>query len=1008
MKRTLLAIFLASLQITGLLALGVSANEEYTDVIVELDCPEGEDPYEYALSCAKYAEWAIDGCDYGYIYDTVLCGFHAELPEDEISAIEKLDFVKAVYETAEYEPLAYTDSETAMLPAAMVGFNAANRYGLTGEGITVAVIDNGFDITHPAFGGEIQDALAADVYIKQLNGLRLNANAKLEDSSQLYHSSKIPFVYDYFGGDTNVFNTSSHHGTHVAGIIGAVAAEGTSMHGYAPNCQLLFMKIFDDESKTAGDQVLIAALEDAIKLGADVVNLSIGHYAGSVNADRIMGLNNVLAKAEEAGIIVVCASGNDAVVTEDSSLAKENGIIYPLASYTDYGTISAPASSDHTIAVAGVNNAVYYGTFLRHADDLKLYVPYTDTNEAGGVTELDFSKHFDKQTLEYVPVPGIGEDKDYEGIDVTGKIALIERGTITFVDKVNIAAAHGAVGAIIYNNVKNEQINMELTGALIPAVAITLDDGKLLLEKDTHRLLFDSNIIAIDHPENAAKIASFTSYGTTPSLTLKPDIAGVGGSVYSAINGGGYGGVSGTSMASPQISGICALLMEHARLEGITDNVEAAKRIRTALLNSAIPVLQSDGTAYSPRAQGAGLVNLAAAIEHETELVYTKNGKSKIELGDGLETSFSFDITVNNLTDKAVKAKIGMTLTSDGYTELAYNGKENYYSNLTAVADTFSVISIGESGNINRHSEDYTPYIIGLEAGENRTLTVTVMLDERYYEELSEIFTNGLYLEGYIYCDTENSSVSIPYLGYKGDFGKASVLDGSIYEDETIIFKGTRFFVPIEEAFVSAGGNLFKEDAGYDIGIVSFSPNGNGFADKLYFGTSFLRNSKQSRMTVTDGNGNEVYSLDMKYIQKTSGVDETTVFRYIWDGGDGVYNGYVMPDGEYVITFLFVLDDGKDTNQTYSYKITLDNTDPTAKSISLDGSSLTIDAEDANGIFAVRIYESDKAGAYSKTITQSSASFDISDYSGSRLYYEIVDYAYNTTVGVIELDGLMG
>lgn len=1012
MKKTLLSVFIAAVQLLSLFSTGVAADgrsngaEDVIDVIVELECPDGADAFDHALDCVEYAEAVLGDLEYGYIYDTLLCGFHAVIAEADIPLLEGLEFVKAVYYTAEYEALSYTDAETAMLPAAMVGFEAAERYELTGKGIKVAVIDNGFDITHPAFDVEVSSTLCPKKYGEKMEGGYLNAKSGVSDVGELYHSTKIPFKYDYDGKDTDVFNGSSDHGTHVAGIIGAAPTELSSMRGYAPDCQLLLMKIFDDESKTAGDQTLIAALDDALKLGADVVNLSIGHYAGSVNSDRVLGLNRLIARAEEKGVMVICASGNDSVATRYSAASRDKGIIYPLASYTDYGTMGAPASSDHTIAVASINNSVYYGSYLRHAQNREFFAVYTDTNVAGGVTEVPFAEYFEGQTLEYAVIPGVGEDKDYEGIDVAGKLALVKRGTITFVDKANIAASRGALGIIVYNNVHNEYINMELTGAAIPGVAISLEDGEALIAETVHKMVFDRNIVAVAHPEGGATPASTSSYGTTPSLTLKPDIAGVGGSVYSTVNGGGYGGISGTSMASPQISGICALLLERSALMGETDRAAAAASVRTAILNTAIPVIQSNGVAYSPRAQGAGLVNLSAALEREIELVYTGNGKAKIELGDGLSESVSFDVTVKNLTDKKISAKLGVSLAGDDWKQYSYNGKQEYFSTLTSRADTVSLIKIGDSGNLNRHAADYSPYTVELEAGESRNLTVTVELDAEYHGELAKIFTSGHYAEGYVYCETENSSVSVPYLGYVGDFGAGPVIDGSIYGDETILFKGTRFFVPIEEAFVSAGGNIFAEDTVYDKEKIAFSPDGDGIADSLYFSTSFLRNTKSSKMSVTDGEGETVYTLEMSYIQKAVSVDETSVFRYIWDGGDGVYDGYRLEDGRYTVTLEFVLDDGKDTKQTYSYTVIVDSTAPYAESITLDNGVLRIGAADENGIYTVRIYESDSENAYSKRTETAAAEFDISDYRGERLYYEIVDCAYNTAIGIIELGEL--
>ncbi|MBQ8551479.1 MAG: S8 family serine peptidase [Clostridia bacterium] len=1002
-----LPLLLALSQALALSGTVLAAEPVTTDVIVELSPPNGASPAEFAANCADSIDRKLSDFEYGYIYDTLLCGFSAELPETAIWRLENYDFVKKVYRCAEYEALSAEAGTGDMSAAEMIGLSAAEKAGLTGDGVKVAVLDSGFDINHPAFNVQVTETLELEAFSMVIGSNRLTALRNSYDIAPLYHSSKIPFMYDYAYNDADVSTESSNHGTHVAGIIGAAETEISDMHGIAPGVQLLLMKVFNDEGTSASDKALIAALEDAIKLGADVVNLSIGHYSGSVDPAEIVGLASLIEKAEQSGCIIIGAAGNDSVTTQRSRLYEEAEIMYPLASYTDYGTLSSPSAASYAMSVASANNGIYYSLHFKHAENHELYIEYTDTNAASEVIDVPFGEYFGGKTLEYAVIPGVGEEKDYDGIDVTGKLALVSRGTIMFTDKANIAAKHGAVGVIVYNNTEGEEyFNMELTDAAIPAIAISLEDGLALIDETARKLTFGNNYTWRENTDGAGLISSFSSYGTTPSLTLKPDISAIGSSVLSTVVGGGYSSSSGTSMASPQLAGACALLIEKARNSGITDNAALAVDVKNALMNTASPILQANGIEYSPRAQGAGLIDLEGAIDQSLELTYTATGKAKAELFDKLTDVTAFDITLKNLTDAPLKVDLGVTLTSDGYTLLEFDGKEEYYSTLTAEADRASKITVGSSGNLNRYADDHTPLTLTLDAGEARTLTVSIDFDDTYHKTLGEIFTNGHFAEGFVICETEGATVSLPYMGYIGDWGAAPVLDGDAYAGETEMFDGTKFYVMVNGKYIPAGADIFAETYVYDRDTIAFSPNGDDYADDINFGATAIRNCKSSSMTITDPEGNTVYTSKFPYFSKTVGMEEVTVFRFHWDGSDGMYSRYKLPDGKYTVSLEYTLDYGEDVKQTYTYPVIIDTVDPTLSSVTLDGDTLSLTASDEFGVRVISIYENDSDGAFFLLEHGSEVSFNIGKYTGDTLYYEIIDNAYNITVGKLTLSDL--
>ncbi|MBE6612071.1 MAG: hypothetical protein E7632_06230, partial [Ruminococcaceae bacterium] len=357
------------------LTAGISVRaDERVDVIVTLTPPDGE----AAGYAAGFAHAVADyyGFTGDYIYDTLLCGFHLELPESRIPELLSLDGVESVIPCGSFSALeaesVYTSADAVASARTLAGLDGVSY---TGDGVTVAVLDDGFDVTHPAFSRNVTEVLSIDALDSAPINSRLSALRYVDSAADFYVNSKIPFRFDYAGLDTDVAANSSH-GTHVAGIIGAGS-------GTAPDCQLLLMKIFDDAGR-ASDQTLLAALEDAYRLGADVVNLSLGEYAGSATTSQLSGIDRVLEKLRTAGCTVVCASGNYSVTTARGELAGTT--VLPTVDYTDYGTLSTPAASEAVMAVTSVDSGFTFTEYFLHPATGTAFL-YNDTGDDFGLTE---------------------------------------------------------------------------------------------------------------------------------------------------------------------------------------------------------------------------------------------------------------------------------------------------------------------------------------------------------------------------------------------------------------------------------------------------------------------------------------------------------------------------------------------------------------------------------------------------------------------------------------------
>ncbi|MGN1195372.1 MAG: S8 family serine peptidase, partial [Acutalibacteraceae bacterium] len=294
-----------------------------------------------------------------YSYCFVLNGFSLEIPYQYIDELEALPGVKSVHISEQFsQPQSISpDAGDLELDAAglFTGVNEAQKSGYTGKGTAIAVLDTGFELSHEAFNFEVPEPKLSKSDINIITTFKaLNTFIPMWGAN--YYSQKIPYKWDYAEIDKSVGNENSDHGTHVAGIIGG---KSDTITGVAPDCQLLLMKVFgDEENSLAKEYVYLAALDDAVKLGADAVNMSLGSPCGQ-NPDNIFTLD-VIGRLERCGIPVVCSAGNEASLGRNDAISGSETVS---ADLFDYGTVGSPASYEWCTAVAAVkvNSSTAYG-----------------------------------------------------------------------------------------------------------------------------------------------------------------------------------------------------------------------------------------------------------------------------------------------------------------------------------------------------------------------------------------------------------------------------------------------------------------------------------------------------------------------------------------------------------------------------------------------------------------------------------------------------------------------
>ena len=650
---------------------------------------------------------ALNGEPLDVVWNMTLVGniISAWVPYGSMEKIAAIPGVKAVTQEAQYEPAVAERHEGAVpntYPSgSMIGSGVLWNGGYTGAGSRIAIVDTGTDIDHQSFdNGAYLQALAEnaaaknmsmDAYLASLDLMdrddiaavlpELHASERMNGvtAEQLYLNEKLAFGFNYVDGNLNIVHDNDQqgeHGSHVAGIATANrliptdsgyadAKETVMMLGVAPDAQLITMKVFGDSSPYDSDYM--AAIEDAIMLDCDAVNLSMGTtVAGSPYTDAFSELMDMMAETET---VVVISAGN----ASSWPVASTFGYLY--SDDVSFDTVGAPGSYANAFTVASVENDGAVGNYFTAAGKKCFYYENLGFGNPTFVS-LDTSADLSGTEYEYVLIEGLGYEEEYAGLDVEGKVVLVSRGTLNFAEKANNAAARGAAAVLVYNN-DDGMFGMDLTDLsyAVPVASLLRSDAEAMMAASTKlsdiayagKLTVYGKMGVGQNNSEYYTMSDFSSWGVPGSLTLKPEITAPGGNIYSlwgsnAVTGGGsdqYETMSGTSMAAPQVTGMVALMAQYYRENGLAERsgISARHLAQSLLMSTAQPLFEkaSGGNYYSLMNQGAGLarVDLASQADSFIQVEGQEDYKVKAELGDDpLRTGiYEFDFTITNLTD---------------------------------------------------------------------------------------------------------------------------------------------------------------------------------------------------------------------------------------------------------------------------------------------------------------------------------------------------------------------
>jgi|GEM_PF-1615975 len=639
-----------------------------------------------------------------------------------------------------------------------------------GSGTISAILDDSFNIDHEMFKD-----LSGDVrYSKtQINSFKNSSGFSGKNAG--YKDSKIPFYYSYVTNDVKMTFSQNieYHGAHVSGILGA----NNTIIGAAPNTQLALMRV----TNSAGgfvDSAIIKALNDCAIMNVDTINMSFGNALYDFDFDSTYA--SIFNKLKNQGIMTNVAAGNDGKESfeltsyQNSTTASvENGF---LGSFSASNSVNSIASLN-VIENANIPSSISTksGVSIRVRDQI---INHTYSDENGTTqtqvydTPLPFYSLIKKDessiTLPYVMIPNLGDVSDYENIDVNNKIAVIERGTLSFVDKVTNAVNNGAIAVLIYNSKGTAQVGyMDLKSLdkkfYVPTGYIKSSDGALLASET-------------DKEINISKeyAASYSSDGSTSDLSLNPDVAAPGTNIYSGIGSetNKYAYYSGTSMASPNLGGAMVNVLSNKTFTNENERSAYRKSLMMRIMSTSDPLLEANGAYYSPRKVGAGKVDVSGAINSQVYLEGNVDGTSKVELknNDNIKNGkVSFNVRTHNDANATKKYQVKLvieapelTKTDDVYTTL----KDHYFQTDKDVLlnDSTSTISIPSGTS---------------------SLDFNLAITEENKEYLTN-FENGTYLEGYAILTSldGDEDLSIPYMGFYGDYNSETVLEPFNFEKD--------------------------------------------------------------------------------------------------------------------------------------------------------------------------------------------------------------------------------
>jgi minor extracellular serine protease Vpr len=573
---------------------------------------------------------AIPAARVSWRYRLVLDGMTVTLPTRDLTKLFGLGFVHKVYPSLTYTRL--LDQSTSIIGAPQL----AELTGARGDGVKIAIVDDGIDQTNPFFDpagfhyppgfpkGERQFTTPKVIVAKSFPGPFSGPQGKLPlDPNVSFHGTAVAGVA---AGDAGTTAPASGNGDASTGSFRCKQAEGgchpevRGLTGVAPRAWLGNYRVFTvkdplvpplgpNQCCTANTPEIAAAFEAAVADGMDVINFSGGGAESDPRSDALIEATDNVAKG---GVVPVIAAGNDRDLFGD-------------------GSVGSPGTAPDAIGVAAVENTHVFGPALTVVSPAAgpQPIPFVEAGaipqdwqttahtllDVGTLTGTD-GRAVDRVLCGSGPTPNDPSSTTLPPGSLAGVVVLVSEGGCTFDSKAQRALAAGALGMILVDDKPGEA--NAIPGLPLPAgVVADLDGARLRAAMagsgGKASILLGHEIDEISTHRNGSTPTSFSSSGLTAfGHLLKPDVSAPGAQILSStlvqFAGSQFAALDGTSFASPHIAGAAALLLEE-------HPTWTPAEVKSALMSTARPAFAdtADTTEAPVTVEGAGVAWLPAA-----------------------------------------------------------------------------------------------------------------------------------------------------------------------------------------------------------------------------------------------------------------------------------------------------------------------------------------------------------------------------------------------------------